>query len=90
MPLAPELPELLGYRIKNVLLGRPLVNEELATERLGSFMALGVLSPDAISSSAYGTEEMLVELVKYRLPRSIVDGIGSLRNRSLSAASQIA
>ena len=27
-------------------------------------MALGVLSPDAISSSAYGTEEMLVELVR--------------------------
>ena len=64
-PTAPELPETLSYRIKNVLLGRPLVTEELATERLGSFMAMGVLSPDAISSSAYGTEEMLVELVKY-------------------------
>jgi len=60
-----ELAEPLGYRVKNRLLGRPLVTEELATERLGSFMALGVLSPDAISSSAYGTEEMLVELVKY-------------------------
>jgi amino acid transporter len=65
LPLAPELPEPLSYRIKNVLLGRPLVTEELATERLGSIMAMGVLSPDAISSSAYGTEEMLVELVKY-------------------------
>jgi amino acid transporter len=41
-----------------------MVTEDLATERLGSFTALGVLSPDAISSSAYGTEEMLVELVK--------------------------
>jgi amino acid transporter len=28
-------------------------------------MAMGVLAPDAISSSAYGTEEMLIELVKY-------------------------
>jgi hypothetical protein len=64
-PVAPELPEPLSYRIKNVLLGRPLVTEELATERLGTAMAMGVLSPDAISSSAYGTEEMLVELVKY-------------------------
>ena len=26
---------------------------------------MGVLAPDGISSSAYGTEEMLVELVKY-------------------------
>ena len=26
---------------------------------------MGVLTPDAISSSAYGTEEMLVELVQY-------------------------
>jgi amino acid transporter len=63
-PAAPELPEPLGYRVKNLLLGRPMVTEELATERLGSFTALGVLSPDAISSSAYGTEEMLVELVR--------------------------
>ncbi|HXW78307.1 MAG TPA: APC family permease, partial [Acidimicrobiales bacterium] len=60
-----DLPEPLSYRLKTRLLGRPLVTEQLATERLGSFMAMGVLSPDAISSSAYGTEEMLVELVKY-------------------------
>jgi amino acid transporter len=53
------------YRLKNTLLGRPMVTEELATERLGSIVGMGVLTPDAISSSAYGTEEMLVELVKY-------------------------
>lgn len=63
-PQAPYLPEPFLYRLKNILLGRPLVTEELTTERLGTFMALGVLSPDAISSSAYGTEEMLVELVR--------------------------
>jgi len=62
---AQQLPEPFLYKVKNVLLGRPLVTEELATERLGSFMALGVLSPDAISSSAYGTEAMLVEMVRY-------------------------
>ena len=61
---APYLPESGLYRLKNLLLGRPLVTEDLATERLGTFMAMGVLSPDAISSSAYGTEEMLVELVR--------------------------
>ena len=33
-------------------------------ERLGKPTALGVLSPDCISSTAYGTEEILFELVK--------------------------
>ncbi|MDA8303496.1 MAG: amino acid permease [Actinomycetota bacterium] len=63
-PTPPVLPEPFLYRVKNLLLGRPLVTEELTSERLGTLMALGVLSPDAISSSAYGTEEMLVELVR--------------------------
>lgn len=62
-PLAVELPETLGYRIKNRLLGPPLVSEQLESERLGTFVGMGVLTPDAISSAAYGTEEMLVELV---------------------------
>ncbi|WP_218177746.1 APC family permease [Amycolatopsis australiensis] len=34
-------------------------------ERLSNATALGVLSPDAISSSAYGTEQILVELLPY-------------------------
>ena len=55
-PTPPVLPEPFLYRVKNLLLGRPLVTEELTSERLGTLMALGVLSPDAISSSAYGTE----------------------------------
>ena len=41
------------------------MTEQLETERLGTFVGMGVLTPDAISSSAYGTEEMLVELVPY-------------------------
>ena len=64
-PATIDLPETLGYRIKNRLLGPPLVSEQLETERLGTFVGMGVLTPDAISSSAYGTEEMLVELVPY-------------------------
>lgn len=59
-----ELPETLSYRIKNKLLGPPLVTESLSKEKLGKFMALGVLSSDCISSSAYGTEEILLVLVK--------------------------
>ena len=58
-----DLPETLRYRMKNVLLGPPLVNEKLSDERLGRPSALGVLAPDCISSSAYGTEQMLTQLI---------------------------
>jgi amino acid transporter len=60
-----QFPETFRYRMKNKLLGPPLVTEQLSTERLGRPTALGVLSPDCISSSAYGTEEMLTQLVPY-------------------------
>src|ERR1700733_1617895 len=51
------------YTAKTKLLGPPLVNEQLGEQRLSKPLALGVLSPDGISSSAYGTEEILIELV---------------------------
>jgi amino acid transporter len=60
-----QIPEPLSYRLKNKLLGPPLTTEQLSSERLGRSIALGVLSPDCISSSAYGTEEMLTQLVPY-------------------------
>ena len=60
-----SIPETRRYRLKNKLLGPPLVTEQLATERLSKTTALGVLSPDCISSSAYGTEEMLTQLVPF-------------------------
>ena len=60
-----DIPEPLRYRLKNKLLGRPLVTEQLTRERLSRPIALGVLAPDCISSSAYGTEEMLTQLVPY-------------------------
>jgi amino acid transporter len=62
---AEEIPETWRYRLKNRLLGPPLVTEQLASERLGKPIALGVLAPDCISSSAYGTEQMLTQLVPY-------------------------
>ncbi|HEY2044387.1 MAG TPA: amino acid permease [Jatrophihabitans sp.] len=58
-----HLPERLGYRIKRVLLGPPLVTAQLREEKLSKKAALGVLSSDCISSSAYGTEEMLIVLL---------------------------
>jgi amino acid transporter len=56
-------PDTLGYTVKRRLLGRPLVNEQLSEQRLSNPLALGVLSPDGISSSAYGTEEILIALL---------------------------
>ncbi len=41
------------------------MTEALETERLSKPVAMGVLTCDMISSSAYGTEEMLTELVPY-------------------------
>ncbi|WP_084704255.1 APC family permease [Phaeacidiphilus oryzae] len=60
---AENLPESLGYRIKKRLLGRPLVTEQLGEEKLSNPIALGVLASDCISSSAYGSEQMLTILV---------------------------
>jgi amino acid transporter len=59
------MPESIGYVLKRLILGRPLITEQLKFERLSNPVALGVLSPDALSSSAYGTEEILIELLPY-------------------------
>ncbi|HYS34172.1 MAG TPA: amino acid permease, partial [Pseudonocardiaceae bacterium] len=59
------LQESVGYVLKRVLLGRPLINDQLKHERLTNPVALGVLSSDAMSSAAYGTEEILIELLPW-------------------------
>src|SRR6516162_9945242 len=56
-------PDGLWYSAKRRLLGPPLVNDQLGEQRLSNPLALGVLSPDGISSSAYGTEEILIALI---------------------------
>lgn len=63
LPVDSALPETLGYRIKRRLLGPPLITSQLKHERLSRKLALGVLSSDCISSSAYGSEEMLIVLL---------------------------
>ena len=63
LPATVSIPERLGYRVKRVLLGKPLVTAQLHEEKLSKKAALGVLSSDCISSSAYGTEEMLIFLL---------------------------
>jgi amino acid transporter len=57
------LPDTFWYSTKRRFLGPPLVNQDLGEQRLSNPLALGVLSPDGISSSAYGTEEILIVLV---------------------------
>ena len=47
------------HKIRGVVLGRPLASEEEAGERLSKVKALAIFSSDAISSSAYATEEIL-------------------------------
>jgi amino acid transporter len=59
----PGQPDPFWYTAKTKLLGPPLVNEQLGEQRLSKPLALGVLSPDGISSSAYGTEEILIALL---------------------------
>jgi amino acid transporter len=50
-------------RIKGVLLGRPLHQEEEIGERLSKAKALAIFSSDAISSSAYATEEVILAFI---------------------------
>jgi amino acid transporter len=46
-------------RIRGVAIGRPLASEEEAGERLSKKKALAIFSSDAISSSAYATQEII-------------------------------
>lgn len=50
-------------RLRAVLIGAPIPTERALHERIGRFKALAVLSSDALSSVAYGTEASLAVLV---------------------------
>ena len=54
---------LVWSNARRSLFGRPLSNEDEAEERLPKKLALPIFSSDAISSSAYATEEILRVLV---------------------------
>jgi amino acid transporter len=55
----------IGDAFKRVFLGKPLISEQLTHERLSNPVALGAISPDAISSTAYGPEQIMIELLPY-------------------------
>ena len=48
---------------KRFFLGKPLINDQLEHESLSNPVAVGVLSPDPVSSTAYGPEQILIELL---------------------------
>jgi amino acid transporter len=50
----------VGSVVKRVLLGRPLATAEQGEQRIGKRVALPTFSADAISSTAYATEEILL------------------------------
>ena len=65
-------------KIKRLLLGRPMKSAEIEGEKLGKLKALAILSSDALSSVAYGTEQILIALMAvgvsalwYSIPISI-------------------
>jgi amino acid transporter len=53
----------LVYTLRRVLIGPALRSTAIAEERMGRLLALAVLSPDALSSVAYGPEAMMAVLV---------------------------
>jgi amino acid transporter len=72
-----------AYRWKDLLLGPPLATSRLVRERLRKVVALAVFSSDAISSTAYGTEQIMLVLVAAgavatRLAFPVALGIGAL------------
>ncbi|MBU0607988.1 MAG: APC family permease [Armatimonadetes bacterium] len=51
-----------------LLIGKPIPTEEAAHHRLPKFLALPVFASDAMSSSCYATEEILIVLNRHLLP----------------------
>ena len=57
------IPLSIGDVFKRAFLGKPMISEQLESEKLSNPVALGALSPDAISSTAYGPEQIMIELL---------------------------
>ncbi|MBP1999273.1 amino acid transporter [Paenibacillus shirakamiensis] len=68
----------MAGKLKRLLIGRPMKSTQLEDEKLGKLKALAILSSDALSSVAYGTEQILLVLMAagfaalwYSIPISI-------------------
>lgn len=60
-------------RIKNALVGSPIPSENAIHERIGIVKALALLSSDALSSVAYGTEASLAILLTAGIALSMIN-----------------
>jgi amino acid transporter len=58
-----QLKDPFSYKLKKFFLGNPLNRHSLSHQRLSKTFALGILSSDCISSSAYGSEQILLALL---------------------------
>lgn len=58
-----HLEDSISYKIKKAILGGPLNRHTLSHQRLKKRYALGILSSDCISSSSYGSEQILLALL---------------------------
>lgn len=58
-----HLQDPFSYKVKKAFLGKPLNRHTLSHQRLSKRFALGILSSDCISSSAYGSEQILLALL---------------------------
>jgi len=63
-------------RVRAIVFGRPLASEEELGERLNKTKALAIFSSDAISSSAYATEEILRVLIVSAAAGALAYSIG--------------
>ena len=54
----------MASTLKRFLIGRPLATDEADHQRISKTIGLAVFSSDAISSTAYATEEILLVLVR--------------------------
>jgi len=52
-----------GFSLRRLLIGDPLSTSQMIHERLTNFKALAVFASDALSSTAYATEEMMLILI---------------------------
>lgn len=60
---APISPRIMQTSLKRLLLGTPLHSEQAHHEKLPKFIALPVFASDALSSTAYASEEIMAALL---------------------------
>jgi amino acid transporter len=75
---APHRPQGFGQWARRLLIGRPLATEAELAHRLPILLALPVFASDALSSNAYATDEIMIQLasagpeaLRYVIPISV-------------------